>query len=68
MLYCGSISPDFKSALNDPVNFPTDKIFDINEWKKEENYKKIVREDEDHDLMGNKKCYWMNEKFDLIIL
>ncbi len=29
---------------------------------------KIVREDENHDLMGNKKCYIMNKDFDIILL
>ena len=60
VLYCGNIAPDFKELFNDPVNFPTDKIFDMKEWRKEENYKKIVRPDEDHDLMQNKNCYIMH--------
>ena len=67
--YIGNISPDFKSGLTgDDSTFPTEKIFNFAEWRKEENYKKIVREEEDHDLMGNKKCYWMNDKFTMVIL
>ena len=31
-------------------------------------YKRIVRPEEDQDIVGNKKCYVMNESFDLIIL
>jgi hypothetical protein len=50
------------------VNFPTSLIFDFDEWRKDEVYKRIVRPEEDHDLLGNKKCYFMNENFDLIIL
>jgi hypothetical protein len=68
VLYVGSLSPDFKTNFNDSVNFPTDLIFNFAEWRKEENYKKIVREDEDHDLMGNLRCFYMNEKFDIILL
>ena len=43
-------------------------VFNFKEWRKEENYKKVVRPEEDHDLMGNKKCYYMNKDFDIIIL
>eukprot|EP00347_Sterkiella_histriomuscorum_P002379 403368382 len=69
VLYCGNIAPDFKEGLSsDAQNFPSELVFNFAEWRKEANYKKIVREDEDHDLMGNKKCFWMNDKFNLIVL
>lgn len=68
VLNCGKLQIDFMRDFHDPVNFPIDKIFDFQEWRKEENYKKIVRPEEDVDLMNNKKCYFMNDNFDLIIL
>ena len=69
VLFCGNIAPDFKKEMtSDAANFPAEVVFNFNEWRKEENYKKIVRDEEDHDLMGNKKMFWMSEKFDLIIL
>ncbi len=68
VINCGKYSIDFRNQYNDPVNFPTDLIFNFDEWRKEENYKKIVRPEEDVDLIGNKKCYFMNDNFDLIIL
>lgn len=69
VLYCGNIAPDFKERFNsDATNFPSDLVFNFEEWRKEEHYKKVVRPDEDHDLLGNKNCYYMNEKFNIIIL
>ena len=68
VLNCGKNMIDFKHMFNDPVNFPTDLIFNFEEWRKEENYMKIVRPEENVDLLGNKKCYFMNDNFDLIIL
>ena len=68
VLNCGKHAIDFINEFNDPVNFPTQLIFDYDEWRKEENYKRIVRPEEDVDLLGNKKCYFMNDKFDLIIV
>ena len=69
VLFCGNIAPDFKNELtSDASNFPAEVVFNFNEWRKEANYKKIVRADEDHDLMGNKNMFWMSEKFNMIIL
>lgn len=68
VLFCGNIAPDFTTVFSDKVNFPTEKIFNFAEWRKEENFKSILKEGEDHDLMGNKKCYYLNPNFDLVIL
>jgi hypothetical protein len=68
VLHCGRYSIDFRSEFTDPVNFPTDLIFNFEEWRKEENYKRIVRPEEDVDLLGNKKCYFMNDNFSLIVV
>ena len=62
-------------AIDFPTNFdggkdnlPIDTLFNFKEWRKEENYKKIVREEEDHDLMNNRHAFYMNDKFSIIIL
>jgi hypothetical protein len=69
VLYVGNIAPDFKTGMtSDDSNFPAEKVFNFAEWRKEEHYKKIVREAEDVDLMGNKKIFWMNDKFNIVIL
>ena len=61
---------DFLSNFDGgPDTLPIATVFDFKEWRKEENYKKIVRPEEDHDLMNNKHCFYMNEeRFDIIIL
>lgn len=68
VLNCGKYMIDFRNDFTDPVNFPCDLIFNFDEWRKEENYKRVVRPEEDVDLIGNKKCYFMNDNFDIIIL
>ena len=68
VLNCGKYIIDYKNDFHCPVNFPTNLIFDFNEWRKDEIYKRIVRPEEDVDLIGNKKCYFMNDNFTLIIL
>lgn len=65
----GNIAPDFhKQFKSDDTNLPSDVIFNFSEWRKEAHYKKIVRPEEDHDLMGNKNCFWMNDKFNIVVL
>jgi hypothetical protein len=68
VLNMGKLNIDFRTQFDDPVNFPIDLIFDFDEWRNDDVYKRIVRQEEDVDLMGNKKCYFMNETFDIIIL
>ena len=58
---------DFKGQWTDPNIFPAE-IFDWNEWRKEENYMRIVKDEENHDLMGNKKLYSMHPDFTMVIL
>ena len=68
VLYCGNISPDFKTLFNDSKDFPTEKIFNFQEWHQKDTYKSILREDEDVDTFGNKGWFEMNEKFGIVIL
>eukprot|EP00355_Strombidium_rassoulzadegani_P004022 CAMPEP_0168616596 /NCGR_PEP_ID=MMETSP0449_2-20121227/5107_1 /TAXON_ID=1082188 /ORGANISM="Strombidium rassoulzadegani, Strain ras09" /LENGTH=180 /DNA_ID=CAMNT_0008657383 /DNA_START=20 /DNA_END=562 /DNA_ORIENTATION=+ len=64
----GKIAPDFKEQFNDPLVFPTDTIFDFENFRKIENYKKVVREDEDYDYQNNKGCFMMHEDYNLVLL
>ena len=69
VLFAGNIAPDFKIQFkSDEKNLPTDTIFNFSEWRKEETYRKIVREDEDHNLSGSKGYYTMKEEFNIVIL
>ena len=63
MINLDKIIPDFKDYYSCEDNFPTDKIFDWNTWRLHDNYIKVVREDENYDLLHNKKCYFMNPEF-----
>ncbi len=67
VLMCGKGIPDFEK-LSSPAFPLLEKVLNFNEWRKEENYKKVVKPEEDHDLMGNKRCYFMKEDFDIIVL
>lgn len=68
VLNCGKYSIDFITYFTDPANFPTDLIFNYHEWRKEDNYKKVVRTSEDVDILGNLKCYLMHDEFDIVIV
>ena len=62
------IAPDFKNQFNDPKMFPTDLIFNYNEFCKIENYKSIILPEEDYDFQGNKGCYIIDKEYALVIL
>ena len=60
VLNMGKIAPDFKSAITDEKEFPSDVIFDREAWFKEENHMKFVKESENYDLSGHKGQYVMD--------
>ena len=61
--------PDFKyTYTSDDHNFPSKTIFDYEEWKKDVNYLKIVRVEENIDLVGNRPYYVLNDDFHITIL
>ena len=62
------LAPDFNVKYTHDTIFPAEEIFDAPLWHNEENYMKVVREDEDHDLLGNKKMYVMRDKFTIAVL
>lgn len=68
VIYVSNIAPDFKNNFSKEGAFPTDKVFNFNEWRKKENYKSILQDDEDKDSFGNKGWYEMKEKFQIVIL
>lgn len=68
VLNCGKYIVDFLKDFDCPENLPIKTIFNFTEWRKDEVYKKIVREDEDVDIFGNKKCFFMHENFCIVVL
>ena len=47
VLFVDKIAPDFKSTLYHKEDFPTDVIFNFQEFRKTEVYKKVLRGEED---------------------
>lgn len=68
VLNCGKYVVDFMKDFHCPINLPIKTMFNFTEWRKDEVYKRIVREEEDVDTFGNKRCYFMNENFCIVIL
>ena len=61
-------APDFNVQYTHDEIFPTEEVFDWGVWRFEDTYMKVVKDDENHDLLGNKKMYTLRDKFQLCIL
>ena len=48
--------------------FPADEVFDYQNWRLDEKYLKIVKKEENFDLMNNKNCYIMGPEFEIVLL
>ena len=60
IIYLDSFMPDFfQEYTSDEKNFPAYSIFDFKEWREYNNYIKIVRDEENVDLVGNRPHYIM---------
>ena len=60
--------PNFFKDYTCDQTFPTNEIFDYENWHIYSKYMTMVRPDENVDLVGNKKCFMMNQKFQLVVL
>jgi len=65
---CDNLNLDFNNEWTHSEIFPTDEISEFDEWREDESYMKVVKPEENVDLIGNKKCYMMNEKFQMVFL
>ena len=63
VIHIDKTMPNFKTDFTHKTEFPTDKVFDFAEWRFYNNYMSVVKEDENVDLHGNKKCFAMNSNF-----
>ena len=61
------LTPDFKTEWQDQENLPMDLICDFDEFREDENYKKLVKEDEDEDMYGG-KGFFMQDTFTMVFL
>ena len=61
--------PDFTSQFsNDETNFPAEKVFDIEEWKNDAVNKKILKEGENINIMGDRGAFMLHRDFRICIL
>lgn len=65
---CDNLNMNFIDEWQHPEIFPLDEITDFDEWREHDNYLKVVKPDENHDLIGNKKCYMMDKNFTMVFL
>ena len=69
VLFTDKLTPDFiNEYTGDEKNFPSNIVFDKDAWANQENYIKVVREDENHSIGGlNPGMYTMQPGFNLVI-
>ena len=65
---CDNLNLNFNEVWSHPEILPMEEITEFDEWRENDNYMKIVKPEENVDLIGNKKCYMMNEKFQMVFL
>ncbi len=65
---CDNLNLDFNEVWTHPQILPMDEISEFDEWREDNAYMKVVKDEENVDLIGNKKCYIMNEKFTMVFL
>ena len=64
VIFVDKLVPDFKNEYNfTPDHWPSYDIFDFEKWRDNSEYMKVVKEDENHDLLLNPKKYFMNDNF-----
>ena len=69
VIYLDKTAPDFKNEYNfPPEQWPSWEIFNFEKWRQNDNYMKVVRPDENHDILKNPEKFEMHDNFMLIIL
>ena len=69
VLFVDKLNPDFKNEYNfPPDHWPSDEIFDFEKWRSNDTYMKVVKEEENEDLLKNKGKYSMHDNFQMIYL
>ena len=71
-LHMGKVTWDFKSEMNDATKFPSDKVFDLPQWKDNsaEHWRPLIHnESEDTDYTGlNKGTFDCQPDFNIVIV
>ena len=59
VINCENLNPDFKTDWQDEDIFPIDEIVEFEAWRTDQKYLKVVKKEENRDLLGNKNMYVM---------
>ena len=62
------LNADFKTEWQDDDELPMDKICDFDEWREESNYMKIVKEEENKDMLEKPGQFVMRDDFTMVFL
>ena len=67
-LNCNNLNLDFKDVWTDELYLPMDEITDYELWRDRKYHTKIVRPEENVDLLNNKGCFGMGKNFTIAFL
>mmetsp|Transcript_40321 Transcript_40321/g.38793 ORF Transcript_40321/g.38793 Transcript_40321/m.38793 type:complete len:124 (+) Transcript_40321:103-474(+) len=68
VFFISKIEPDFKKEFNIQGTFPTDLIFNFQEFRKRENYLTLVKDEEDLKYFNIQEHLDLQEPFTIVIL
>ena len=68
VINCENLNPDFKTDWQDEDIFPLDEIVEFEAWRTDQKYLKVVKKEENRDLLGNKNMYVMQPAFTMCLL
>ena len=61
--------PDFKTKYtNEAENFPADTVFNQVAFKDPGAHMKMVRDEENKNVLGDKDCFMMHENFNIVFV
>ena len=68
VMNCSRLCPDFENEWTQEGSFPAVDVLTYSKWMERPTYIKIVKEDENRDLQGNKGQYIMEPDFSICVL
>ena len=67
-IHVANVVPDFHTMFAGTEDiFPSAQVFNWEAWRVHETYMKTVRDDENHNDMGNKGAFYQDSKFCIVI-
>ena len=69
VIFVDKLVPDFNKEFNfEPDHWPSKEIFDFEHWRDNDNYMKVVKQEENHDILLVKDKFCMHDNFQLVYL